>query len=304
MLQANSIVPPTALTRAGGPARLRLAAGSVPPTTLVVLSMLSVQVGAAMAKGLFHSIGPAGTVAVRVVFAAVVLLAIGRPRLRGHSRSAYLIALLFGLTIAAMNFCFYAALARIPLGTAVTLEFLGPLGLAVAGSRRALDLLWTGCAAAGVVLLSPFAGASLDPLGIALALCAATGWAAYILLAGRAGRDFPGAEGLALGMGVAAMALLPVGLIAGGSVLLSPTLLLQGAGVALLASVLPFSLEFEALKRIPAAVFGVLMSMEPAIASLVGLLLLGEALGARTLAALALVSAATIGATRGNTHLP
>ena len=299
MLQANSIVPAATLPRPRGSARLRLAAGSMPPITLIILAMLSVQVGAAMAKGLFHSIGPAGTVSLRVVFAAVVLLAIGRPGLRGHSRSAYLIALLFGLTIAAMNFCFYAALARIPLGIAVTLEFLGPLGLAVAGSRRALDLLWAGCAAAGVVLLSPFAGASLDPLGIALALCAAAGWAAYILLAGRAGRDFPGAEGLALGMGVAAVALLPVGLIAGGSALLSPSLLLQGLGVALLASVLPFSLEFKALKRIPPAVFGVLMSMEPAIASLVGLLLLGEALGPRTLAALALVSAATIGATRG-----
>lgn len=298
MLQADSILPPIALPRAGGPARLR-AAGSVPPTTLVILSMLSVQLGAAMAKGLFHSIGPAGTVAVRVVFAAGILLAIGRPRLRGHSRSAYLVALLFGLTIAGMTLCFYAAVARIPLGIAVTLEFLGPLGLAVAGSRRALDLLWTGCAAAGVLLLSPFAGASLDPLGLGLALGAGAGWAAYILLAGRAGRDFPAAEGLALGMGIAAVALLPVGLIAGGSALLSPTLLLQGLGVALLASVLPFSLEFEALKRIPPAVFGVLMSMEPAIASLVGLLLLGEALGPRTLAALALVSAATIGATRG-----
>jgi inner membrane transporter RhtA len=282
-----------------------------------------------MAKGLFHALGPAGTVSLRVVFAAVVLIAVGRPRLRGHARAEYGekdaelktavegrprlrgharaeygVALLFGLTIAGMNLAFYEALARIPLGIAVTLEFLGPLGVAVAGSRRRLDLLWTAFAAGGILLLSPFVGAALDPLGIVLALCAACGWAAYILLAGRAGRAFPGAEGLALGMGVAAVALLPVGVVAGGSALLAPSLLAQGAGVALLASVLPFSLEFEALKRIPAHVFGVLMSMEPAIAAVIGLVLLGEAITLRTLAALALVSAATLGATRTNKHGP
>ena len=304
MLQANSVVRARGLSLARSAVGLQDAVGSVPPTGLVILSMLSVQLGAAIAKGLFHTIGPAGTVSLRVVLAAVVLLAVVRPRLRGHARAEYGMVLLFGLTMAGMNLCFYAALARIPLGITVTLEFLGPLGVAVAGSRRRLDLLWTACAAAGILLLSPFAGAALDPLGIVLALCAACGWAAYILLAGRAGRAFPGAEGLALGMSVSAFALLPVGLVAGGSALLSPGLLVQGAGVALLASVLPFSLEFEALKRIPAHVFGVLMSLEPAIAALVGLILLGEAITLRTLAALALVSVATVGATRSNRHGP
>jgi inner membrane transporter RhtA len=304
MLQANSAAPSREVSLARGATGLRDAVGSVPPTGLIILSMLSVQLGAAAAKGMFHTIGPAGTVSLRVVFGAVVLLAVGRPRLRGHTRAEYGMVLLFGLTMAGMNLSFYAALARIPLGIAVTVEFLGPLAVAVAGSRRRLDLLWAAFAAAGILLLSPFVGARLDPLGIVLALCAACGWAAYILLAGRAGRAFPGVEGLALGMGVSAAALLPVGLVAGGSALLSPELLLQGAGVALLASVLPFSLEFEALKRIPAHVFGVLMSMEPAVAALVGLLLLGEAISLRMLAALALVSAATVGATRSSKHGP
>lgn len=304
MVRANSMTPSRELPLARGVAGVRDAVGSVPPTGLVLLSMLSVQLGAALAKGLFSIIGPAGTVSLRLVFAAVVMCAMVRPRLRGHRRAEYGLVLLFGLTMAAMNLCFYGALSRIPLGIAVTLEFLGPLAVAVAGSRRRLDLLWAAFAAAGIVLLSPLTGASLDPLGILLALSAGGGWAAYILLAGRTGRAFPGAEGLALAMGVGAAAILPVGLAVGGNALLSPWLLLQGAGVALLGSVLPFSLEFEALKRVPAHVFGVLMSLEPAIAALVGLIVLSEPISARTLAALALVSAATVGTTRTNRHGP
>src|SRR5262249_26720350 len=200
MLQANSVTPSRELPLVRGAAGLRDAVGSVPPTGLVILSMLSVQLGAALAKGLFHTIGPAGTVSLRLAFAGVVMCAVARPRLRGHTRAEYGLVLLFGLTMAAMNLSFYGAISRIPLGIAVTLEFLGPLGGAVAGSRQRLDLLWAALAAGGILLLSPLAGASLDPLGILLALCAGGGWATYILLAGRTGRAFPGAEGLAFAM--------------------------------------------------------------------------------------------------------
>lgn len=281
-----------------GTARMRDVAGSVPPTGLVLLSMLSVQLGAAGAKSLFRALGPEGTVFLRIVFGALVLLAIWRPRLRGYTRGDYLMVLLFGVVITCMNACFYAAIDRLPLGIAVTVEFIGPLGVAVAGSRRALDLLWVALAAGGVILLAPFGHTSIDPVGLLFALLAGCGWAGYILLNVRVGRAFPGNAGLALAMGVAALAAIPLGVFGGGSALLNPGLLLAGAAVALLSSVIPFSLEHTALKRLPARTFGVLMSAEPGIAALVGFLLLGEGLGLRGLLALACVSSATIGSAR------
>jgi inner membrane transporter RhtA len=235
---------------------------------------------------------------LRVGFAALMLLLLWRPQLGGYVRPNYFVVILFGLVLAGMNFSFYSALERIPLGIAVTLEFVGPLGVAIAGSRRLLDLVWVALAAIGIVLLNPLGEAKLDPLGVALALLAGSFWAGYILLGARAGRAFPGGASLAIAMSVAAVVLLPVGVLGGGAALLDPRLLTAGFGVALLSSALPYSLEFEALRRIPTRVFGVLMSLEPAIAALVGFVFLGEELGLRAITAISLVTLATVGASR------
>jgi inner membrane transporter RhtA len=266
-----------------------------------VLGILSVQIGAAFAKSLLPVLGPYGTVFLRLVFAALILMLAWRPRLRGHSGRDYLLVLLFGLVFAAMNTSFYASLDRLPLGVAVTVEFVGPLAVAVFGSRRLLDLLWAVLAAGGIVLLTPLggmSGAPIDHLGLALALLAGVGWAAYILISVRVGQSFPGGTGLALGTAVGAALAAPIGIWQAGPQLLDWRLLATGAAVALLSSVIPYSVELEALRKLPARVFGVLMSVEPAIAALVGFVLLGEALGQRELLALALITAASIGATR------
>jgi inner membrane transporter RhtA len=260
--------------------------------------MLSVQVGAALAKGLFPVLGPAGTVVLRVGFGAIVLLVVERPRLRGYTRSDYAAVALFGLVIAGMNTAFYNAIARLPLGIAVTVEFVGPLGVAVFGSRRRLDLLWGGLAAAGIVLLAPIGSNSVDPLGIVFALVAGAGWAAYILLNIRVGRAFPAGRGLAMAMVVAAVAVLPLGVRAGGTLVDNPNLLPIGIGVAVLSTVVPFSLEHAALKRLPARAFGVLMSLEPAVAATVGVVMLGEAPGFHGLLALVCVTVASAGSAR------
>ena len=281
--------------------RLRGVAGAVPPTGLVLIAVVCFQLGAATAKGLFDSVGPAGAVFLRVGFAALILLAMWRPRLGRHAPSDYALPIVFGLALAGMNFAFYSALVRIPLGVAVTLEFAGPLGVAVVGSRRLLDLLWVVLAAAGILLLAPlnlFGGVDLDPVGVALALLAGTLWGSYILLSARTGRIFPGGTGLAIAMCVGAMALVPVGVAEAGYALLDPRVLLVGLGVALLSSAIPYSLEMEALRKLPSRVFGVLMSLEPAVAALVGFVVLGERLGPRALAAVVLVTVAAAGASR------
>jgi inner membrane transporter RhtA len=260
--------------------------------------MLSAQLGAAIAKGLFPALGPAGTVFLRVAFAALVLLVVVRPRLRGYARGDYAAVALFGLVIVGMNTAFYNAIARLPLGIAVTVEFIGPLGIAVIGSRRRLDLLWGGLAAAGIILLAPTGATSADPLGIVFALVAGAGWAGYILLHVRVGRAFPGGTGLAMAMAVAAVAVIPLGARQSGALLDNPQLLLAGIGVAVLSTVIPFSLEHATLKRLPARTFGVLMSLEPAIAAVVGVVVLGEALGLRGLLALGCVTLASAGSAR------
>lgn len=271
----------------------------MPPVVLVLTAISSVQVGAAVAKTLFDEIGPSGTVFVRVVFAALVLALVWRPRVSGRRRAEILLAVVFGLTLAGMNLAFYSALDRIPLGITVTLEFVGPLGVAVFGSRSALDLLWVALAAAGILLLSDFGSGGLDGLGVALALLAGCLWAAYILLSARVGRAFPGGSGLSLAMIVAAAVLLPVGVADAGADLLVPWILAAGAAVAVLSSAIPYSLELEALRRMPPRVFGVLMSLEPAVAALVGFVVLGEDLVARELVAILLVVAASAGAASG-----
>ena len=261
------------------------------------------QFGAAFAKSLFDELGPGGTVFLRVLFAALVLAAVSRPSLRGHSRSDWRLVALFGLTLGAMNLAFYESIDRIPLGVAVTFEFVGPLGVAIAGSRRALDLAWVALAAAGILLLSDFGTADLDGLGVLLALVAGGFWAAYILLSVRVGRRFAGGKGLALAMCVGAVVLVPVGVADGGGELLVPWILAAGLTVAILSSAIPYALEMEALRRLPAGVFGVMMSIEPAVAALAGFILLDEGLATRELVAILLVVAASAGAAR-NAHVP
>jgi inner membrane transporter RhtA len=243
---------------------------------------------------------------LRFGFAALVLLVLWRPSVGGHARGDFLTAGAFGLVLAAMNLTLYLALDRIPLGIAVTLEFVGPLGVAVAGSRRLLDLLWAVLAAAGILLLAPLnilGEVDLDPVGVALALLAGCFWAAYILLSARTGSAFPGGTGLVIALCVGTVALAPVGISGGGLALLDPGLLLAGFGVAMLSSAIPFSLELEALRKLPARVFGVLMSFEPAVAALIGFIVLGEQLGLRALAAVVLVTVAAAGASRfGEKH--
>ena len=272
----------------------------MPPTVLVLAAVTSVQVGAALAKTLFDELGAGGTVFVRVLSAAIVLALIWRPRLAGHSRHDLSLALAFGLVLAGMNLAFYASLDYIPLGIAVTFEFVGPLGVAVFGSRDRLDLLWVALAAAGILLLSDFGtGGGLDGRGVALALLAGGFWAAYILLSARVGRVFPGGQGLALAMIVATVPLAPVGIASGGEELLVPWVLAVGAAVGVLSSAIPYTLELEALRRMPVGVFGVLMSLEPAVAAVAGFVVLGEELAAREIAAILLVVAASAGAARG-----
>lgn len=297
-MQAPKAFRSASITR-GGRARASLMA--TPPPVLVLLSMASVQVGAALAKSLFHSIGPAGAVLLRVGLGALILLILWRPKLSGYTWREYRWALLFGVVLAAMNFSFYQSLDRIPLAVAVTIEFVGPLTVALLGSRRLIDLLWVALAGAGIVLLAPiglFGGVALDPLGVGLALLAGVLWGVYILLTMQVGQSFSGVAGLALAMVVAAVALAPVGVWDAGFLLLNGRVLLLGALVALLSSVLPYTLELEALRRLSSRVFGVLMSLEPGIAALVGLLLLHEQLGLRAAIAIALVIAASLGVTQ------
>jgi inner membrane transporter RhtA len=275
-------------------------ADRIPPTVLVLTGVASVQFGAAWAKTLFDEVGPGGAVLLRVAFAALILCALLRPSLRGRPATDWRLMLAYGFVLVAMNFTFYESLDRIPLGIAVTFEFVGPLGVALAGSRHALDLLWVALAAAGILLLSDFGTADLDALGVALALMAGGFWAAYILLAARVGRAIPGGQGLALAMAAGTIMLAPVGVSQGGAELLSLSVLGIGAAVAVLSSVIPYALELEALRRMPSNVFGVLMSLEPAAASLAGFILLGEDLVAREIVAIGLVVAASAGAARGS----
>jgi inner membrane transporter RhtA len=284
-------------------ARLRAAPSQPFPRTapavgLVVTAVTTLQLGAGFAATLFDDLGPAGTAFGRQSIAAIVLVALWRPRLRPHGRRELALAVAFGATLGVMNWMIYTAIDRIPLGIAVTLEFLGPLGVAVAGSRRALDAVWVVLAGGGVLLLADPGGSSggLATGGVAAALAAGALWAAYIHLSARTGRAFPGMTGLALAMPVAALVTAPAGIAQAGDALLRPGLLASAAVVALASSVIPYSLELEALRRLPARVFGVLMSLEPAVAALSGLIVLGQGLAAREVVAIGLVVVASAGA--------
>jgi inner membrane transporter RhtA len=275
-----------------------------PGVPLVLVAITSLQFGAALAGTIFDEIGPAGTALLRSAFAALILVAIWRPRPSAHSAGELRLVAAFGLVLGAMNLCIYESFARIPLGIAVTIEFAGPLGLAVVLSRRRLDLLWAALAALGIVLLADPGGGAVDAAGVVLALVAAACWAAYILIAQAAGRVFTGGRGVALAMAVAVVVPLVPGIADAGSDLLDPQWLAIGCAVALASSVLPYSLETEALRRLPANVFGVLMSLEPGVAALAGFAVLGQDLRARDVVAIALVVIASIGVTRARPTAP
>ena len=263
---------------------------------LVLASGLSVHSGAAVAATLFPYAGIWSVVAIRLTVGALLLLAVCRPALRGRSRADWAVIGAFGLALAAMNTVFYEAIERIPLGPAVTIEVLGPLTLSVIAARRRSAWLWAGLAVAGVLLLGRGGFDRLNWLGVVLALAAGVCWASYIVLSSRAGARFPKADGLALAMGVAALLSLPLGIAGAGPGLLEPRVLVLGCAVAVLSSVLPYSLELIALRRLPTATFAVLMSLGPAIAACAGWAILGQALNATELAAIVLVVAASIGA--------
>ena len=271
--------------------------GALPPVPSVLLAVLSVQGGAAIAKGLFPVVGAAGASGLRIGLSAVMLLLAVRPPLRQLTVAQWRAVVPYGVALGAMNFLFYLALARIPLGLAVTLEFVGPLLVALAGSRRVSDLVWVLLAGAGIALLIPWHGQGIDLLGALYALLAGGGWAAYIVLGGRVSRVLPGSVAVATGMIFAALAILPFTLASGGLALLTPRLLAAGVALALLSSALPFNLEMNALRTLPARTFSILMSVEPAIAAVCGLIFLHEHLTPGQWLAIALVVIASVGAT-------
>lgn len=294
----SAAAPPSSTPVAPAPVGAPRRRGSLGPVGLVLAGGISVQFGGALAVTLMPRAGALGVVTLRLLAAALVLLLICRPRLRGHSRTDWGTVVVFGLVMAAMNGLFYQALDRIPLGPAVTLEVLGPLALSVLASRRAVNAVWAGLALAGVFLLGGGGFDSLDPIGVAFAVGAGAMWAAYIVFSARTGRRFPQADGLALAMGVAALAFLPLGIAESGTKLLNPTTIALGSAVAVLSSVLPYTLELLALRRLPASTFAILMSLEPAVAAAAGFLILHQALSVMQALAIALVIAASMGAVR------
>jgi inner membrane transporter RhtA len=276
---------------------LARAAAAVPPQGLLLISIVSIQLGAAVAIDLFPVLGPVGTAFLRLTFSAVLLIAAARRTIGWGARQHAGSLLLYGALLGVMNMSFYGAISRIPLGIAVAIEFVGPLGLAVITSRRARDFAWIALAALGIVLLTPQIGSALDPLGVALAGVAGLCWAGFAVMSQRIGRAMPGNSGLAIAMLVAALVVLPVELVVGGLGRLDLGLLAATLAVAVLSTALPWSLEFAALKRLTARAYGILVTLEPAVAATVGAILLGQAMGLQGLLAVACVTAAALGVT-------
>jgi inner membrane transporter RhtA len=264
----------------------------------VLGAVCSVQGGAAVAKSLFSTLGPPGVVFLRLLFGSLALWAIARPQIRGRSRADLKLVAALGVVLVSMNLSFYEALDRAPLGVVVTVEFLGPLAVAVLGSRRPLDLLWVGIAGVGVALLANGGGHAVHPAGILLAAVAGFFWALYIFLSVRVGRAWPGASGLAAAMVIGGVLALPWGLISAHRHLDNPQLMGAAVGVGLLSSALPWSMELEALRRLPSHVFSVVLSLEPGVAALVGFVFLHEHLRGRAWFAIGLVVGASAGAVR------
>jgi inner membrane transporter RhtA len=274
----------------------------IPPVWLVVVGICSVQLGAGIAKNLFDDAAPTTLVWLRLATSALVLAAFARPTLRGRTARDWQVAVTFGVTLGVMNWAIYQSFQRIPLGIAVTIEFLGPLALAVGGSRRARDLVWALLAAVGVALLGLERG-HLNWAGVGFALLAAATWAAYILLSADTGRRWPGLDGLTVASVVATVMLTPFVITLSGRGIGDSRVMMLGALVGLLSSVVPYSCEITALRTIRPSLFGILMSLEPAAAALAGILVVGEFLAAVQWLAIACVVVASVGATRAESRL-
>ncbi len=284
---------PEARRQAGPVAR---AAAAVPPPALVLVSIVSIQLGAAVAVQMFDALGPIATTFLRIAFSAILLLVARRSQIDARARRHAGLLLLFGVAMGVTNLAFYGAIARIPLGVAVAIEFVGPLGVAALTSRRLKEFVWIGLAVAGLLLLTPDIGSDLDPLGVALALLAGVGWASFVLISPRVARDV-GDAGLALAMAVAALFTLPFAVAAGGLERLDLWLLAGALAVAILSTALPLSLEFEALKRMTARAYGIMVTLEPVVALLVGALILSQAVPPTALVAIACITVAAVGVT-------
>ena len=273
------------------------AVSAVPPPGLLLISIVSIQLGAAVAIDLFPVLGPIGMAFLRLAFSAVLLIVATRHSLGWQLRQHAGSLLLYGAILGVMNMSFYGAISRIPLGIAVAIEFVGPLGLAAVTSRRARDFAWIALAGLGILLLTPQIGSELDPLGVALAGVAGLCWAGFTVMSQRVGRAVPGNAGLAMAMLVAALVVLPVELVVGSLGGLNPGLLAAALAVAILSTAMPLTLEFEALKRMTARSYGILVTMEPVVATIVGALLLSQAIGVQGILAVVCVTVAALGVT-------
>lgn len=270
---------------------------NIPPVSAVLLAIISVQCGAAIAKTLFPAIGAAGTASIRIGVSALILLLAYRPNLKEITLAQWKIVAPYGLSLGAMNLIFYLAIERIPIGLAVTLEFIGPLLVAIIGSRRLIDYCWVLLAAAGIVLIAPWSNDKIDPLGVLFALVAGGLWAAYIVLGGKISKIMKDGDAVTTGMLFAAILILPFGFYENGLANLTPKLFGMGIALALLSSAIPFTLEMKALGQLPPRTFSILMSLEPAAASICAFIFLQEKLNFYEIAAVVCVIAASAGST-------
>ena len=273
---------------------------NIPPHLMILLAIVTIQLGAAVSIHLFPIIGAEGTVAIRVIFSSIILgLFVRRgPRvLLNAFKSHWQLLLLFGLCLAMMNFFFYKSIERIPLGVAVAIEFAGPLSVSAFTSKKRSHLAWVALAALGILLLTPLAGADLDWLGVVFAVCSGVGWGMFAILSRRVSAQLNDNDGLVIGMSLAAIVMMPFAVPVVPVLIAQPEILLIGIAVALLSTAIPFLLEFKALKKLSATTYGVLVSMEPAVAALVGAVLLSERIGLRGLCAVICVVVAAIGVT-------
>ena len=270
---------------------------NLPPVPAVLLAIISVQCGAAIAKTLFPAIGAAGTASIRIGISALILLIAYRPNLKEITREQWKIVIPYGLSLGAMNLIFYLAIERIQIGLAVTLEFIGPLLVAIIGSKRWVDYCWVLLAAAGIILIAPWSNDRIDPLGVLFALIAGGLWAAYIVLGGKISKIMNGGQAVSTGMLFAALLILPFGFYENGLANLTPKLFGMGVALALLSSAIPFTLEMKALGQLPPRTFSILMSLEPAAASICAFIFLQENLSFYEILAVVCVVVASAGST-------
>jgi inner membrane transporter RhtA len=270
----------------------------IPSWLLVVIAIISVQIGAAVAKQLFDIAGPTGVVFLRTLVAGLIFVALWRPKVRGLDRTAYVYIVLYGINIALMMLSFYAAIDLIPLGITVAIAFAGPLIVAVIGSRRRSDLLWIVLAGIGILLLSPFTNEGLEPAGVLLAFLSALTWATYILLSSRINKVMDGNTALTFAMIIASLVSLPIGIGGAVGVLVNPALIFLSIIVGILSSAVPFALEFHALKTMPPRAFGLLVSLEPVVATLIGFIVLQEMLELPDIIGIVLVTIAATATAR------